>query len=315
MIKISKKYKKYLALLIAAMFIISTLAVTMDGFFRTDAKAADRLNSDEQKIADDISNMTGVKVERILELKNRGKNWNEILNYLKNNNEANIEGQKEKRDKTLNGFDIGSDYIEKLKSEGFTENEIMEAKILVERVVFQLKEIVNVQNNDKQDTSAFSDLLSKIDSKSAVYLMLKLKTEFGGIEAVLDEYLFALQAGIKLEDYLKDKKAYERDKTEKGAGMSQDKVITMALIESKMLEKVQSENQANKNRSIAEDGNKKDKVSAKTDGKVELPEAPVHEQLDVKPANPRDEVLKEIGEIKKKGLDAADIKDKEAGSR
>jgi hypothetical protein len=169
-------------------------------------------------------------------------------------------GDRDKRNKFLADEGLGDDYVDRLKKEGFKIKEIMEAKLLVERVMFQLHEIttenekqavspkIEVEvpgsntNRPEDDTSFYAELAGKMDIKTAVTLMLKLRNDFGSLEKVLDEYLFSLQAGINLEDYLTDKRAYQKQRNEKSLAIDREKVITMAKIEEKMLKKAQESN-------------------------------------------------------------------------
>ena len=92
-----------------------------------------------------------------------------------------------------------------------------------------------------EDITAFKELLGKFDLNTSVSLMLKLKKDFGSIDNVLDEYLCCLQIGINLEDYIKDKEEYQKQKKEKAAGLDSSKIITIKIIEEK-----KKENKANK---------------------------------------------------------------------
>jgi hypothetical protein len=162
-------------------------------------------------------------------------------------------------------------FMDDLKKEGFTETEITEAKLFSERILFQLNEITyaantrhgqpgveilpglsSVKNSGYEATQnakdmpapaddyLYMELADKFDIKRAVTLMLKLKEDFGGIEQVMDEYLFSLQAGINLEEYYTDKPAYLEKRDEKRIEIGLMNIVTVQKIEEKALESIQN---------------------------------------------------------------------------
>lgn len=307
------KYKRYIAILVALAVVITTLAATNPIFLDKITKAMGELTSDEKRIIEDISNMTGVKTEEILKIKNEGKTWNEVLETIKRRGLGSSQSDKESRNNLLTQTGLGEDYIEKLKNEGHPVQEINEARMLAERVIFQLKEVTEETENlaaapkveitptrENEDTALYTDLTTKFDLKTAVYLMLKLKGEFGSMEKVMDEYLYSLQIGINLETYLVDKKAYEKDKQEKGVAFDIQKVITLAKIETKMLEKIQKDNQLNKSKTGLEPTAGSE--TKETGPKVDTPKSPLPDVVDTRPKNPTEEVMKEINDIKSKSF-------------
>jgi hypothetical protein len=159
---------------------------------------------------------------------------------------------------------------------------------------------VDIKGNKagKEDISAYEELAKKLDTKNAIYFMLKIKTDFGGYEQVFDEYLFSLQAELDLNDYIKDKKAYEKKKEEKKLVLDPQKVITLEKIEQKSLEKTQNE-------SDSEQPSQKNSTEKATGAagskdisdKSPLPDVPKPDAGSVKPQNPTDEVMNEINQI------------------
>lgn len=152
---------------------------------------------------------------------------------------------------------LNEEYSEKLKTAGFQENEINEARILAERVISELKEIainsdmgnlsaIDPLNEENQEDSEYIRLAEKMDLENAVQIILKLKKDFGSIERAMDEYIYSLQTDISLEKYLKDKKAYEEERAQKAIELNPEKVITTSKIESRMLEKLQYLNEKNR---------------------------------------------------------------------
>lgn len=304
-----KKYGKYISAVVIAALLVTGVPLALNGFKLREARAVENSSEDEKRIAADISNMTGVEVEGILTLRKSGKSWNEILQKLKKDNPSSNKEETDRRSAALAASTIGEDYAEKLKKEGFTQEEIMEAKLLFERVQFQLQEVTSgtetensvpkvevgtiaEKNADKEDITPYTELAGKLESKTAVYLMLKLKKDLGSLEKVMDEYLLSLQLELNLEEYLIDKKAYEKQKEEKMAAANRQNLITQAKIEEMMLKKIQNDNSKNKTEVLP--GNSTPGAADKPETKSPLPEVPMPEIKDVKPQNPLNEIMKEI---------------------
>lgn len=311
-----KRYGRITALLVTIIMLLSMLTGVSGGFtdIETDKRAVAATENDNN-IINDICNLTGASVEEVLKLRSEGKNWDEIMEYLKNKAAKEQDGKREAD--TPEGLGLDKELIEKLKAEGFKEDSITEARMLVERVQFQLEEILSAQDesviipeaektvlpveesteNKEADQESYRKLAGEIQTGTAVYLMLKLEKEFGSIEAVLDEYLLSLQLGIKLEDYQQDKESYEKNKSEKLLGIVQQSLITLSKIESKMLEAIQSTNKkANvQNESNSLPGASDPRPSVLADNPVPTP--PVPEVNETRVISPAEEVLREINGI------------------
>lgn len=148
---------------------------------------------------------------------------------------------------------LGEDYIEKLKRDGFSENEINQSILLVNRVMAQLNQIIQNSSENSQppvtdnsgdnglnkELSNYSNLMQNINLKEAITLTLKLKNLFGSMEDVLNEYLYCIQTGIDLNTCLKDKKQYDKQKKEKIGETNSKEIITVENIESKTMEYLQ----------------------------------------------------------------------------
>lgn len=206
---------------------------------------------------------------------------------------------------------------EKLISEGYTEKEITEVSMLVERVMFQLNEIVGTEQNiapaqmimdEKQkklqeENEMYKTLAEKIDVKKAIQLSLHLSKEFESYSAVMDEYLLCLQIDLDLEDYIKDKEAYEKEKTEKSMGHDMLQIITLAKIEEKLLEKLQ-----NKNPDEIKKENTTPRSDPETLNKNMLPEEVkpnIPEMAKTNAPNPVADINKELDDIKSKSMGQA----------
>ncbi|MFZ5989894.1 MAG: hypothetical protein ACOYWZ_22585 [Bacillota bacterium] len=169
-------------------------------------------------------------------------------NQSKENGEENSSGDK-------------VDYIKKLKAEGFDPKDIDSAELYVKRVILQLSEIqtfsdsiglrpdisIDIHSEKADDSVKYSELLSKIDERKAVYYLVKLKKDFNNTEEVLDEYLISLQLGLDLDTYISDKKNYDKAKTEKMSAVVESDLITVNQIERKAFENLQKLNESNKN--------------------------------------------------------------------
>lgn len=315
--KFKKKKKiKILSILIIAAIFVLLLAVKAGGINPIKKPSTEnQLSQDDNKIADDISNMTGVKREEIVKLKNSGKKWTEILELLRNNSTWDKQVNIDARENLLLESGVDPDFINKLRDTGFSNSKIIEAKSLVERLIFQLNEIFDkknevtyeVENNisqNEQDLQAYKELTEKIDIKIAIYLILKLEEDFGSMEKVLDEYLLSLQLGIDLNTYLIDKKTYETEKNEKNSKSEPQKIITLEKIEAKVLDEIQSRNKKFDNLgNVPSEVNLPDNnITNNTLPNDDLNESPLPEVGDPKPLNPQDDVLNEINVLKNKSL-------------
>lgn len=315
---IKMKFRKPLAIIIALCLLLPTILVVSTAGIKNNAdvkEALKKLTTEERKIVDDISNLTGAKVEEIIDLKDLGYSWNEILERLKNKGQNNQQDRAD-RNKLLAENNLGEDYLKKLLEEGFSQNEITEAKMLVERVIFQLKEITEFagdtlllpsekpEEGKKDDIEAYRELAGKIEFKNAVYLILKLKKDFGSLEKAMDEYLYVLQAEISLELYLKDKDAYEKEKLEKSASINGQKLITLEKIEAKMLEVIQNKNTKNRGFEDNETSGiqELEKMPGLNMGKEDLPPSPVPDVGNMRPKAPGEDVMKEVNDIRDKAL-------------
>ena len=311
---ISKKYK-ILALILALVLISTSIPLTILGMENMKANSItyENASSEDKRIASEISNETGFSIEEVFSYKIPGRTWNEVLSILKTTSHSSDTGLKSDRDSTLLNYGLDEDFIQHLKKEGFTEQEIIDTKILEERVMLQLLEITStsgipedeveilktdteIKFSDKEDLTSYKDLTEKIDIKKAVYFMLKLKSEFGSYEKVFDEYLYSIQLGIDLHEYISDKESYLKKKDDKKSSLSELKVITLEKIEEKSIEILQKDN-FDSTQEVSAPKNDKSADNVVSADKSPLPEVPKVKVEDVKPKSPTDEVMNEIKEI------------------
>ena len=155
----SKKYK-VLALILALVLITTTIPLTILGIdnLKPGTITVDNASSEDKRIASEISNETGVSIEEVFELKAYGRSWNEVLTFLRNKSTLGESSNKNKRDDLLLNAGLDEEYMKKLKKEGFTEDEISEAKLLEERVIFQLEEITSKTEANQLNSSGTAGL-------------------------------------------------------------------------------------------------------------------------------------------------------------
>lgn len=320
MAKLKMKYYRYFAIMLIIALMFSTFGVVQGVFAdkkQTTVQSIDQLSSQDKEIVNEISNMTGVKSEEIIKLKTTGKTWNDVLDKLKSGSEKDNKDAVQDRSNLLAEAGLDADYIKKLRDEGFTDSQIIQAKALVDRVSSQLKQILEAkselpaqlsnpldqENTDMQDIEAYNELAGKIDLKTAVYLQLKLEKDFGSMEKVLDEYLLSLQIGVDLNQYLSDKETHDKAKSEQLAKFDQNKIITLASIEAKVLELLKNENTSSNQNTVQTEPNKQtDPNNLAKDNQDEMLTSPLPDVQSTKPANPQADLMKEVNDLRNKSL-------------
>jgi len=184
-----------------------------------------------------------------------------------------------------------------LLSQGFSTEKIGDAKTILDRICFQLDEILSLvklpgQEQDKE-LEAYEDLRSGIDYEKAIPLMLYLEQDFGSLSVVLDEYLCCVQIGVDLQIFISDRDEYEKHKAEKSA-LHEGEIITAFIIEMKMLERLQSKN--NQIEGIT-DKFQEELVPSPGAERIEIPDTG-----GIKPPNPTEEIMKEIEGLKTRSM-------------
>ncbi|HYE83329.1 MAG TPA: hypothetical protein VEG39_14330 [Clostridia bacterium] len=313
--KIKKAYVKYVSLLVGLMLVFQTVAVTSGSIADKNNQDAYEPAADDRRIADEISNMSGVKAEDIIKLKKDGRTWNEVLEAIKSDTGYKAENDSAMRDKTLLYTGLGADAVDKLKAEGFGESEIMEAKTVVERVLYQLEELqyssriteipaIGSGQDQVEDPEGYKALLTKLELKKAVAVILKVKKGFNNIYEAMDEYLCALQLDMNIEEMLIDNSKYEAQKQEKLLTVDPLSIITVASIETKLMDKFQAQNLNGTNEVIIDqnaDRYNETDILHMDNNAPQLPEAEIK---DVKPIDPAEELMKEISGITEKSMGA-----------
>lgn len=143
---------------------------------------------------------------------------------------------------------------DKLLSENYSKEDIQTSESYLSRVILQLNEIetfssINHQpsgiDSNSEDSAKYSELLSKIDQKNAVYYIVKLNSDLGDLEEALNEYFLSLQCELDIQLYFGDKEKYNDEKKEKMSGINSDELINVKKIEEKALENLQNINNSN----------------------------------------------------------------------
>ena len=297
--------KRHTIGIVLAIFIFTTFCVAAnDKRF----SGSIQLNNEDRVTAEQISNMTGVKVEDIAKLKSESKDWNEVLSKLRSKNYKVSKEELENRKTILAGNGQASDFVTNLKSLGYSNDDIINAKMLVERVESQLSEIaqfneenintakaISETDSTEEDLTQFVELSGKYKINDGTAFILKLNKDFSTPESVLDEYLLSLQLGLDLNLYISDKKEYEKQKADKGSLIDGNRIITVAKIEEKALSLIQKRNKLNdnldtSNKQVIDKTNPNSNVS--TNVEVPLPKTEVK-----KPNSSANDVTNEINNI------------------
>jgi hypothetical protein len=298
-----RKHHKWLAillgvLLITEIFLISLRAIGEDGSV-AGAKA-----NDDQRIASDLSNMTGVAADQILNMRTSGDSWNTIIDTLKVDTDGELQPGRENRSLLLMHTGLEEEAVQRLLSEGYTEQKITDVKLLAERVQSQLHELVQSNAsliddpfNDDPGQDAFRRVAESFNVETAVQYMLKLKDDFGGMELVLDEYLCALQLGMHLEAYAADQEQYTRDKELKRLEHIDEPIVTQAEIERVLLEHIQRDNSAKREKLSVIEIPSKSQHALSGEPDSPLPDIPSPSARDIKPDNPAQAILNELERI------------------
>lgn len=321
----TKQHKfRFIALILAAVILITSVPLVFHGFGRQAANAVNSASQEDRRIATEISNETGFSIEEVFNYKIAGRSWNQVLDILRTTSHIADAGGKSDKNSVLLSNGLDDDFISKLKKEGFSQQQIIDVKMLAERVTLQLQDIAaynarsqakpveapgagqadqKVLEEDKEDSSkAYSELSKKIDFKDAIYFMLKLKSDFGSYEGAFDEYLCSLQLELDIEEYIKDRKAYLDKKEDKSLMSNGKKIITLQKIEEKNIEILQRDNMKAQSEIFPSldkraGGQAAQIAQTAEDSPNPLPETPQVEAGAVKPKNPTDEVMDEINKI------------------
>lgn len=277
----------------------------------------------DQAVLADISNMTGVPVEEIAKLRAEGADWNQVLSKLKAEPYRSIAGDRVSRMDVLTGEQDGEAVAAELIQAGFSRDQIIQAKLLAERVQMQLESIsgseifrsptplvpankvgTEASTKDEGEMEVYSKLAAAFRTSEAISFMVRLQAELGGMEQVLNEYLLTLQLELTLEDYAADPKAYEETKEKRLSLIPLFRAVTIQTIEEEALKQLQESNRREQKNTVAsgQDSSKDTPLSVSVpEGKTaplpDLPASAAPGVRDVKPVNPAEQIMKEIDHL------------------
>ncbi|WP_379140261.1 hypothetical protein [Paenibacillus sp. sgz500992] len=304
----NRKYK-YISIAIVVALLAEAAIVTFPKWNQDSAVEMSSEQQDEQTAAD-LSNLTGVAVNQIMEMKNSGSSWREITETLKNPPPANNKEDKINRSNLLHEAGLGEEVLNELRQKGFQDDEIMEAKLLTERIMQQLKEVIdntvttvesptvlagNTQLAEAELQSAFVKINDQFSEVQSVKLILTLQQDFGSMEAVMNEYLLSLQIELDLQDYITDKKSYQEKKEQKTITLKENEIVTMEILEKAMLDQLQQGKE--EVTSEARGGNSETATPSDEKKDSPLPDINPPTVQDVIPQNPGEAIRQEIQAI------------------
>lgn len=303
---LTKRNVSIVSAVLATMLGLQLLLYLADSWFWQDqrANAAQDDDSQEKSIVADLSNMTGAAAEDIRKLRAAGLSWNEVVEALKRNgNEIDPSSRNDRIATLLSG--MSSQTLEQLQAAGYSEDAIQEAKLIAERVLFQMTEIVqdtthmppsfsadlSDEHEAQEKRKAYKAVLESFNLDDAVRLMLAWESELGGYRQAMNEYLFILQAELDLEEWLQDLESYLKEKEQLRLHRWGEPWLTMEEIERELLESVQMRNTDTNDPVLSQP---EASMADVTEWQSPLPEVSIPQARDVKPSNPTDAILEEI---------------------
>lgn len=300
MIKEKHSYKRVIAwglgvALLAPLFIYAVDPPNIKDILLSENKKGVIVSQDEEaRIAAEISNITGVTTSKIHQLRQEGYSWNQLLTYLSG---ADLAEDTNSRSAQLLRAGLSDEFMARLLEEGFSSEEIQEARILSERLQFNLLEIVRgaetavaplAGDEHQEQNKSLQTLYNSFSLEEAISLILKLEKGLGSKSAALEEYITSLQLDIKLMDFIGAWEEYEALKADR---MMLTEVVTLQEIEELMLAALYQGNTANElpEGSLIENNS----ITETTTEEKLLP--PAFEEI--KPHNPAQQIMDEINQL------------------
>lgn len=254
-----KKQKRVISIILT-ISLLAAAAVTVTGVGALTAKnvgdaatAKYQANEADRKMAEDISDVTGVSTATLLNMKTNQNSWNDVLQKVQ---EGGVETAQDITEEELSALTASQ-----------PEEDVEEVSALAERVVFNLQEIVakqsmqNIQETvevqvpgaeDSETEYDFETLAAQFQKNRSIYLTLLLKDEFGSFEQTMDEYLYSLQVEVDFSLCLADRESYDEEIAQASAQLMRSDAITVSLIEQTMLELLNAKEEAAENASDSE---------------------------------------------------------------
>lgn len=222
-----------------------------------------------------LANETGIDLDKIVAWYDSSKDWTQVIKLASENKELG----KDLSDTINVDQDLEKEY---------SKEKIQEANELYNMIIFKLEEIISLK-----DDETYKQLKQKLDNEEAIYWILKLENELGTMQDALEEYLISIQLEIDLNEYFKDKKEYQRIKSEKEV-LYQKELITVEKIEQTALELLTNMNNSEEEKDTI-------RIDSNNSNEIKIPSIDPKATIDIdsqKPINPLDELNKEIENIK-----------------
>lgn len=269
----------------------------------------------DERIAYELSNMSGVPVEKIISLKSEGLTWNEVRELLRDQEQKEVQDGKDSRDSLIVGSGMSEQTISQLVAEGYEKQTIVEAKLVAERTAYQLSELIQGVDHipvtpapvieqgisdDMETKERYRNIHVQFQLEDAVMLMLSWLPHYDSLRQVLNEYLFMLQTGLEVNRYITDWDGYQEEKNRILRERVGEDWITAEMLEKELVEVVQKSHKQPENKDI-EDIPKSPYLVVNSDQHIPIPPNP--NVADVKPLNPTSAIYEEIRSIDpKEGL-------------
>lgn len=262
------------------------------------------VGSNDSSIAADISNMTGVTTEEIMRLRQDGMDWNTVLSKLRTQQYSIPADTKSLRLQELASEGVGEDWIEQLVQSGYSQDEVLSAKLAVERVHYQLTNLTTTAASSKNQHEDKKEDLEKLSSafqvSEAIRWTVLLRATLGGTEQALNEYLEALVLELNLEECLSSREEYLKKKEEKLAARPLYQPITVQSIEEWALQALQASNEASRSQPeptagaswTGQDGQAEAVIPGLPQPEAPVPATPAVRS--VKPVNPAEQIMSEV---------------------
>lgn len=273
------KNKRVIVIILIIALIVPVMGGTIYSMNGVNNKANQKTKQEKMEIdiekAQALANETGIDLDKIVAWYESSKDWTQVIKLASENKEL--------------GNDL-SDTInvnQELEKE-YSKEKIKEANELYNMIIFKLEEIISLK-----DVETYKQLKQNLDNEEAIYWMLKLEKELGTMQDALEEYLISIQLELDLNKYFKDKKEYQRIKSEKEV-LYQKELITVDKIEQTALELLTNMNNSEEEKdTISIDSNNSNEIKIPSID----PKAAINIESE-KPINPLDELNEEIKNIK-----------------
>lgn len=294
-----KKQKRFISIILTASLLAAT-AVTVTGVGALTAKnisdaatAKHQASEADRKMAQDISDVTGVSTATLLNMKTNQNSWNDVLQKVQ---DGGVETAQDMTEEELSALTAEQ-----------PEEDVEEVSALAERVVFNLQEIVakqsmqNIQETvevqvpgaeDSETEYDFETLAAQFQKNRSIYLTLLLKDEFGSFEQTMDEYLYSLQVEVDFSLCLADRESYDEEIAQASAQLMRSDAITVSLIEQTMLELLNAKEET------AENASDSDHVSTPDVPDVAVPDMDAGLSENITPSTPEIETNPDIPSVR-----------------